>query len=363
MMASPVLPPTFTPELIEFVQKQIDKAATGEKTIIWEQIVARLFEANLATIEECPPQDVGVHKDNRFKMGVDTTRSQTHGADVLETGFSFEKCKDATSFETPPHPWDQQHVDFNEKLRKESAGLLPELRSLKMLSMGATHTNVFCRQVKAGVVSKVPKLADEDGNLNYERLTIGRPTFKQACDKGLKWCKLHWGCEFAWPKLAALGQDALNVIARNPPNEIEIMMNLCMRRRDILESGEKVDWAKLIAAASHGNPPCTPYMHAIAKYVENHSGGIDAELIADLCAFQKLYASSEKIPKTLGGEYIHKVASLTFGPSEAFPYVVHALLKTNLSSKKSVDGICRLLLPSSVSQIASKPARAKVKEA
>ena len=65
--------------------------------------------------------------------------------------------------EPPPPPFDQDEVDSNTRLVELSMGVIPPLRSLKLLSLGSSHTNTGLRQIKAGVVSVVDRLKDSDG--------------------------------------------------------------------------------------------------------------------------------------------------------------------------------------------------------
>ena len=110
-------------------------------------------------------------------------------------------------------------------------------------------------------------------------------------------------------------------------------------------------------------PPCALYIGALTAYVKVNSGGPTGELLQGLVKFSKVSACSEKGPsRTLGGEFLLKVAQLTFGPAENFPFVKNALLEANLQTDKVVDGICKLITPTMVGQLASKQKRDFVKE-
>ena len=185
---------------------------------------------------------------------------------------------------------------------------------LKYLSVGGSHTNTFRRQVKAGVRSMAPSRSDENGNLNLEKLSLRRPGFHKAVVEGMPWPSLHWGCQIVWPGLPHLAQDALNVQCKNAASEGQVMLDLSLRRKLVIESGKQVQWDQLKAAACDGNPPCAPYIYQLAKFVEHHSGGIDGLLVKELESFRKMWASSDtRVARVLGGEFIGKVACLNFG--------------------------------------------------
>ena len=211
----------------------------------------------------------------------------------------------------------------------------------------------------------MPGLADSIGNLNFDSLSVGRPSFAEACKKGMQWTVLHWQCAFQWPGLPHLVQEALNLNCKKAQTEIEIMLNLCNRRKNLLTNNIPVDWENVGKVAAHGNLPCKSYIQTRCKYVEAHSGGIDGPLIRELLSFSKTFATTSKGTRVWGQEFISNVAGLNFGKSEKYPLVATALMETNLAcpAHKVVDGVCRLLVPGNVSVFSSKGNRALVKEA
>ena len=240
---SPLLDPRIAPAVVSEVQDLIDKGeATGQQTGAWEGILVILTKNNLVLILQLPPEVVGVHPQNRSSLGVDSAAAQEHGDDILQAGYSSQKASDATCFECPPAEMAKEFEDFNENLLKESSGFLPPLSMLKYLSVGGSHTNTFLRQVNGGVPSAVPGLADSMGNLNFDSLSVGRASFAEACKKGMQWTVLHWQCAFQWPGLPHLVQEALNLHCKKSQTEIEIMLNLCNRRKNLLTNNMQVDW-------------------------------------------------------------------------------------------------------------------------
>ena len=367
-VAAPHLPSMFTPALIGKVQRLIDEGEkTGERIATWEKIQTILLENDLAQENvQMAPEYVGVHEGNRSKFGVGGSESQHHGAEVLTSGWSFKKAADATAFEVPPAPFDEPQAIFNVELQMQSQGLIPPLIMLKLLSVGGSHTNTFCRQVKAGVRSIVPKLTSSDGiHLNAEELLVKRPGFKEAVEKGMKWFTIHWGCMFAFPKLASLIQSAMNTEARGKQHEVEMMAYLHQQRMLALSSGQEPDWEAIVMRAKSSLPPCAPYMHTLAEYVkQNAGGGADGENIVDLLKFMRAFACTKDGPsRVLGGEYIAKVTSLQWGPSENFPRMRNACLEANLASPKVQDGICRLLSVGNLAALTAKVNIPVVKEA
>ena len=357
----------FGGEIVKAVERHIALGEKkGERTTHWEAIQTLMLDSGIARSGvQIPPELVGVSAQNRSRLGVGASESQHHGREVLTDGFSFKKAADATCVESPPPPHNATAIEFNQKLEERSQGLIPPLLELKYESVGGSHTNTFCRQVKAGVRSVVPTLADENGKLNMERLTIGRPPFLDACTRGMKWFQMHWATPFVWPGLLPFVQNALNTDARTGQGEVEMMLYMHQQRAQAIESGLEPNMDIIVANARSSLPGCSPYMHTIAKYVERMDSGVGkegcSELLAELNMFMKTFACAADGPlRSLGGEFIGKVNSLEWGASMKCPRVLNACLMTNLASSKVSDGICKLLLPNNLGVLTNKSNRAIV---
>ena len=112
-------------------------------------------------------------------------------------------------------------------------------------------------------------------------------------------------------------------------------------------------------------PPCSSYMKDISRFVKKYAGGGEGgELLTELNNFTKAFAFGADGPlRRLGGELLHKVVSLQWPKNKVYPRVINALLMTNLSSSKTMDGICRLLTPASLSELTGKSIEAKIQKA
>ena len=360
------LPTECSPSLVEQVQSLIEKTeSTGmRRTTAWAQIVELLKINQTAWVAPCNPEWVGTHHRNRSGAGVGGSEAQVHGEMILRTGFSFKKASDATAFQCPPSPWSAEAFEYNESQSNMSQGLIPRHTKLSLLSVGGSHTNTFLRQVNARVKSVVKELSDDTGHLNPEFLGVGQDAFKQALSQGLNWLQLHWVCPFVWPGLPSLAQNALNTDARGQQGEIEIMLYMFELMKQQLQSGNSVNWSHIETTAKQSLPPCGQYIGALSAYVRDNSGGIGGELLKQLLNFQKAFNCSEKGPlRTLGGEFLLKVAGLSFGPTEKKkPLFKNALLEANLQTDKVVDGISKLITPSMVAQASAKSKRPLLKQ-
>ena len=361
------VPPEVTAELVMQVHNIISKTeATGTgRTPAFEEIQDIFRDVGLGFEGDCPCDWVGVHPANRSGAGVGGSEAQVHGLHLLSrAGFSLKKASDATAFQSPPAHTEhfREAKAFNDKQCSLSDGLVPPLSKLILLSVGGTHTNTFCRQVKAAVKSIVPDLADESGHLNEEILVRGRPQFKQALTKGLKWFQMHWSTPFIWPLLPRLIENALNTEARKNQSEIEVMLYMHKLMVQQIEAGLTPNWSEIETNATASLPPCANYIGALTAYVKNNSGGMCGELLNDLVKFSKTFGCDEKgALRALGGEFIMAVANLNFGALEKYPFVKNSLFELNLQSNHLIDNICKFITPAIVKSLLHKDKRHHVK--
>ena len=357
----------FSDSLVKKVQSLIDKAdASGEKVAAWDEIQQVLTDGKLGYFSQVPCDFVGVHESNRSKLGVGGSEAHHHGADILKMGFSWKKASSATAFECPPAPFDDEAQKHNASWVELSGGLIPPLTQLKLLSVGGGHTNSFLRAVQAGCPSAVADLADAHGNLSREALTVDRPAFKEALDKGLKSFVLNWQCQYAWPRLPDFIQGALNTEARNQQSEIEIMLAMHEAMMHALDSGKDVDWKVIQSTAGHCLPKCAPYIPTLASYVQNNGGGITAELLKELSQHQNTFKCNQGgVSRAMGSEFWMGLTRLNFGVAERCPYIQNAAVKANLCAppNKIMDGFCRLITANMLSQLASKENKPKTFQA
>jgi len=361
----------FPTDVVMAVQQIINKTEiSGEYVSSWENIQQALLAAKLADYRQVPPDEVGVHKDNRGSFGISGADSQHHGEDILDVGFSWKKASDATAFEVPPPSTAETEANtkFNNLMVDLSNSLIPPLTFLKLLSVGGSFTNTFLRQVKGGVQAASEKLADPNGMLNIDHICIDRPALRDAIEKGLIWFTMHWACPQVWPQLPDLVQNALNTEARGQQTEVEVMMAMSGKAVLELSEGKKVDWKKLEEQCRRSLPTCSAWLKEIAKYVEKSN----RELIAELSNFQKVIAASKaagkksQCTKQMGGEFIAKVADMKWGKGlDKFPYVQNGCLKAMLLSPnwKVKDGFYTMLKLTDIQLLQSTKLLPLVKEA
>ena len=359
-MASSKFSSIFTDNLVQVIQKKIDTAnSTGARVTAWDQIQELMLQHKVAWVAQVPPDFCDVHPMNRSKLGVGGLESHTRGMQILQSGFSWKKAADAAVVEAKHD--DREAWDANERFVHLSGGFIPPLQQLKLLSVEGAHTNAFLRAVKAGCKSAVPKLADDEGNLNMQQLIVDRPEFKEAVEQGLKWFVMHHEAPAVWPGLVHMVQAALNTHAKSDQSEVEVMLDIHNMYEAALTAGTEVDWKSIQNTACFSMPPCSPYIGVLVSFVKAHGGGSTGELLQELSKYQAAFRCSG----ILGSEFLGRLSSISFGVGLKYPWLVIACVKANLSSPpaKVVDGICKMIPVSSIAILASKNNRELVKEA
>ena len=215
----------FTPDLQREVAELLRKGeASGEKVGTWDAITSKLTAASAAWRMQAPPERFTGWMPTCSGGGVGGAEAQLLGAKILAAGWSWDKARGAVAVELPPPPADAHAKAVNDELVAMSGGLLPPLGMVRFLSIGGSHTNSFLRAVKGGCRATTDKLADKDGRLNREQLSIDRPGFAEALERGLHWLVLHHQVADVWPSLLSFGQAALNTDAREVQSETEVLL-------------------------------------------------------------------------------------------------------------------------------------------
>ena len=347
-MSSPVFPK----HVVDDVAAIIEEAnRTGARVSAGDKVKAILDANKLSWTARVPVDFVGVHPQNRNGLGVGGSDAHFHGLQILTAGFSWTKASDATAFECSPD--DTAAADCNDKWVKLSGGLLPDLTAMKLLSIGGAHTNGFLRAVKAQCRTTIASLADGSGKLSLDRLAVGRPEFRDACENGLRWLVVHRDAPKVWPGLAMLIQKALNTEAQGQQSEVECMLDIFALYKDAC-TNPPADWTLIQEAVCYSMPPCSSYIGVVCSYVREHAG--DGELLMELSQFQKAFETSGAARRIIGSEFLQKLASMKFPLGKKHPHLVTACVKANLSSPahKVTDGVGKLLPVSVVSTLVGK---------
>ena len=347
---------SLAPEIVAKMKSLVDRglhADQGKLMAVKDELRDLLLKHDLAEYRRVPPLRMGVHPANRDGQGISDKRAHALMAKIQSTGFSWTACADnAVAFETNPNA---NHIDactvqlsnFLDGLAAYSPG------QVVAGSVGAGHLN----QGLAGFLGNVPCDIDEisvEGRM--DRSTVEHDVnFKQALNEGLLFLVVRWQVEVAMPKMPQVFQSALNCAGQLHHPEDWLQM-LC-KVKSLHDEGETPGGICRIVSKSHS--PCTRDVPAYIEYVRKWAAGKDAIFLEDLGRFCKLFVPANR---HVSGQTFAWLAEMKCQPSELIPHFVNAIVMTEASGPKVVDGICKLFSKTDI-QAATGAKKAVCREA
>ena len=162
----------------------------------------------------------------------------------------------------------------------------------------------------------------------------------------------------AVPGLASFVQGALNNRSHTEQSEVEVLLDMALQK----DACPEPNWKAIESHAANEPGPCAKYcdvLGAVARKLPSECG-------RDLAAFYKACCGSgkETAARYMGSEFLSRLAGLTFGKLDNFPWVLTAAWKANLlaSDNKVTDGFCRLVTTAHLSSLSAMGARDSVKK-
>ena len=149
------------------------------------------------------------------------------------------------------------------------------------------------------------------------------------------------GCSPA--SLASLVQEVMNAapgVARTA-GELELAMAMVTRAKLLEEQSLTIDWDVVQAEVAATVPDASPQTVAsCGLFCRFYGAGSEAPLLKFLHDFSLKYGAS----KRLGEEFMSTVVGLRFaGQERSHAFARAAMIATNLTATKVVDGVARLL--------------------
>ena len=346
MACSKSTPHPFSSELVTSVQDLIDKTTVGPMSR-WLDILTILESNNVVHYADLAPEQVLCHPSNRRKLGLNAFQANLTGASILDVGCDKTQLDKAVSIELHPDAEERnRQIETNKHWVSRANGLLaPVNGGERVLSLGCGHAAAFFRATLHGCKTPVKKLQDVNGNLNAMALGSKDKRFG-TCLKGWRHLVIHGDAELAWPGLPDLAQQAHNAINNVASRNTELET---MRAISDYKSDDKTTWDQCVEAAAMSRPPCHDYIAVLGRFVRLYGGGPGAPIVLWLDEFAKQHAEN----RVLGEEFMTAVTDLQFEHgSKHYPIIRQALLALQLTSPKVINGICKLLTPSDVRQLA-----------
>ena len=293
-----------------------------------------------------------VHPKNRAGLGLSWHNAHRNGLRIRSVGADTSQLQNAFAFEmSADSSLRQKQIDFNMKLIARSKGLLagPSAEE-RYLTLGCGHTVAFCKAAAAGCRTSERELADESGNVDLQRL-YKNEVFKKMLTVGWRWVIIPAWVDEKFPKLADIGQKALNSSnsVASIVGEIETAKAIVGYMKDAhLDEGWE-DMAQTAVKAM--GAPCASYAHVITKFVQKFYDGPEAPMVDVLDGVAKEFACNA----VLGETFWTAVTEAKWPTKETqLPLVRCALILANLTSPILEDGIAKMLVNSDVGKLCAR---------
>jgi len=255
-------PNFYRQDVVEEVQTLLEAAKAGQMPpqTAFGDVLQRLRSENIVRDGvKLSPDQVFVNRGNRGGLGINWYNVHFNGKKIVDIGVDTQELqKGSVAFSLSPlEPMKSDTINFNNKLIKNSKGLLADLAGVEQYaSVGKGHTTQFIRAIKAGCRTPVKGLQDVSGKLNAMTLGAKDPRLKEALD-GWEWTIIPWEAEVTWPGLADLAQKCLNANQNvaSLMSELEVACAIADYESDMSIE----DCTEAIAM---NNPPCKAFARA-----------------------------------------------------------------------------------------------------
>ena len=326
---------------------------------VWNEAVALLEEYKLIwTIHSVHCKYMFVHTQNRGGLGLIAVNCHNVGEKIFRVGADKKELANAFAFEIALSGKQRESIiSFNQRLINLANGLLPSASGFERYSsIGCGHTAAFIKHAGQGGKTPSKILQEENGRINLAALSK-QEHMKDMLDNGWDWRIISAAVDAAVPKLAKIGQKALN--ASNNVASLMSEFETAVYLADAMEDSSDAAKDVVIQSVEDLSAPCASYAATIYEYVKNYSGGPDAPLVRLLDNMAKEF----KCHVTLGETYWKAVTDATFSDkTHKRPLVRACMLLANLTTDKVEDGFGRLLTKSHMAKVTSKDSAGKVAE-
>ena len=291
--------------------------------LMLEKIRADLLDDDVwANVEK-----VGVHPDNREGAGIVPIDAHNLLHRIFKDGFSM-RLTELLACEIPANKVGDGWRQFNEDLANGAAGLLPTIQKsdLTLVTVRGSHTTTAVRLVKLGARTVHNELAI-DGQISMSKVCELRPSFKEACSKGLPYTVIKAELVEACPKLMSTLSRTGN-LAHGVHREATALQR-CMSVLHAHKLAEGGDWELAKKIACRGQPPdFETNVEHFKAFVQAHAGGVDGHYLHAL----ELYERSLGVKRSIKPSDLTRLASIKLLDA---PRYVPAMVKTLLNAPAS----------------------------
>ena len=335
-----------------------ESAPNGEGVQTFQQRILKIIaEHGLSDERWIDVVKVGVHPDNREKVGLVPVDVHELLALIASQGWSWSECAGALGCEIPPNSTGAAWRKFNVELANKSDGYLPEVDAdnLDIVSARGSHTTSGVRCMKLGAKGIHDALCT-DGKVSRNKIIDRQPSMNEPIDKGMKYTVIKWQLAMACPRLMEILSRTGN--ASHGVARTQTALQGCKRVLSLASTMPKDTpdfWEKVARAACIGMAPdYAETAKAYCGFVQQWSGGKDGRVIDELVAYERILP----LKRTIAPADLKSLGEIKFWDGPRYvPAMVKALL---LAPPNFVDnGVAKLFTQNDYSQLSSTASKLK----
>ncbi|CAK0865543.1 unnamed protein product, partial [Prorocentrum cordatum] len=280
-----------------------DNAEAPQQKAAADQMIQLLLDKQLAYRLKAEPDEVGVHPDNRYGVGVEWYEVHTLAGIIIRGGWSWSEVKDPIAIEIAQGAAGDEQLRFNEGLAASSEGYLAKVSAVvKILSIACSHTNQVLRCIKHKTKSHEMEFTNDDQHLSQDKVFDCCSSIRAPVAEGLTWIVIRAEVVELVPDMPSFLSESHNIGhgASRLQSKLQTLLQVHAKGKRNKQIHGDPEWNFVTRDIERTRPFLQGQVQFMTEYVQNYSGGDPPTFLTEL----KHYA------KTL--DTVRDVGSVTF---------------------------------------------------
>ena len=343
-------------DLVKIAQSADSKSDKDGLVSAIESVIDKLIVLGLAYYDHLPPHKVGVHKSNRYGLGVVAHWVQKLGLQITRMGWSWLACQGAVCIED-----DDNRGSAKKTVELQSGSPLfgqSKLLEIGYGSLACGHTNQFLVAALSNAECQYEYISI-DGRMSKNRIVDLRPNMADVFEKGLKWLILRKQVEVLFPDLPALVQAARQAIGQVQHGESLYELLEAIQAIVSATATNEIDWKSLEARIAKSESKHVADIPVLSAFIRLYGGGKKGQFNRRLQMFVQGCVPDGQY---IGSSTFAAIVGLKFRTDEYCPNFMIAILETQSNCPPSAvrSGICRFITESDINALVGAKKQAMI---
>ena len=343
------------PRIQKLIQQTVNlrDASPAISTIVTE-ILKLLHEVGMCSFNvRLPIAWVGVHKANRYGLGINIRKCHKLGAKIWKIGFNWNACQMVICIEDDDK---KSNADFTTKMQGTNKSFAKQsFERIKYASLGGGHLNQLLNCIKMIVQCEHPEISCE-GRMSLEQIAARSADFADAVNNGLYWTVITKEAAKLYPELPNLIQRERNAIAQthNAEGIIEMMNEVQQLVRPFLERGDAPNWSEIQSIVLQSESPNKEDVPHVCAFVQKYGGGVKGQFVEEISDFTRVVVPADR---EVEGSYLNAFCKLKLAQEELSPDFVVAcvLAQATCPDDKVKNGVCKFIKDGAIARFDKDP--------